>query len=105
MKWIDLENDPAPQWVGDMAQNEVCDGLKYFPKNWSIYNATFKALCKRIYRTEPRPVDPDFERIRGVASVILYNLGYPTRSHDIESGKCDDVVEAALAKWNETVAS
>ena len=104
-QWIDPENDPAPQWVGDMAMRESQHGNCYkAEKYWTLTNA-FQALCRRIYRTETPPVDPDFERMRGVASVILHSMGYGGRANDIKLGGNDDVVRAALNAWNETVAS
>ena len=104
MEWIDLDNDPAPQWVGDIAMREghqYQELTPYIPSLWESFGPLFKALCRRIYRTETPPVDPDFERMeRAIAAYGNVDL-----SDDILSGVYHQRIQAALNAWNETVAS
>ena len=106
MKWIDLENDPAPQWVGDMACSEIGSVVSsYAPRNYFSQTCSFKALCRRIYRTETPPVDPDFERMTQTIAAYELFCGNEFLAKIIAEGNKSDSIQAALDAWNETVVS
>ena len=103
-QWIDLDNDPAPQWVGDMAVAEMNDRA-YSTCDYFHASSAFHALCRRIYRTEAPPVDPDFERMKRAIAAYECKAGYPGIGVYILDGAYGDKVQAALDAWKETVAS
>lgn len=104
-QWIDLENDPAPQWVGDMAVAESGYRAPYEIGGYFHFGESFKALCRRIFRTEKPPVDPDFERMTLAIAAYETCGGRMATAKSVRDGYYPKDIQAALDAWNETVAS